>query len=138
MSDLNKVCLTGRLTRNAEMKQVNDDSGTMTAFSIAVNRQRKKKNSDEYESVPSFINLALFGKRAESLFPYLVKGQLVSIEGHLEQVSWDKDGDHYSRLDVKIDRLNLIGSPAGKREAAVTEADQTEQTAFDKSTPEIF
>jgi len=112
MDDLNKVIVTGRLTRNAEMKKTDDMS--VTTFAIAVNRSRRKKDSEEYETYPNFINLAIFGKRAESLLNYLRKGTLVGIEGHLEQTSWDKEGEHFSRLDVRIDKLSLLGS--GKKD----------------------
>ena len=114
MSDLNIVALMGRITRDAEMKTTASGK-SFVRFSIAVNRTRKQ--GENYISVPSFFNLFHFGKAAEGIFPYLKKGQLVAIEGHLEQRTWEQQGEKRSSTEIVIDKLNLAG---WRREPEVT------------------
>ena len=59
MSDVNKVFVMGRLTRNAETKTTSN--GTFIAnFSIATNRS--KKNGDEtWGEIVHFFNFSLYG-----------------------------------------------------------------------------
>ena len=115
MSDYNHIGLEGRLTKAAEMTKTAEGL-TIVSFSIATNRSRKKKGRDEWESVPSFIRLKLFGKRAESLFPYLARGQHILVEGFLQQTSWDKDGERQSRLEVCVTDIHLLGYSNKKTE----------------------
>lgn len=103
MSDYNHVGLFGRLTCDAEIKKVNDLS--ILSFSIVINR--KRKSNDDWISEGSFFNLRLFGNRADGLYPYLKKGQRVVIGGHLEQRTWDKEGERRSAIEIVVDTINL-------------------------------
>jgi single-strand DNA-binding protein len=106
MSDLNNVCLVGRVTRDTQLKYT--ANGTpMCYFGIAVNRTRKV--NDEWKEIPSFFNFTLFGNKAEGTCKYLVKGQAVSLEGHLEEDRWSKDGVNHSKMVVVIDKIRIIG-----------------------------
>ena len=117
MSNLNLSALVGRLTQDAVLKQT--EKGTFISnFCIAVNRARKV--NDEWEEHPHYFYLNIFGKRAESLTPYLLKGQAVSIEGHLEQDRWETNGVHHNKTALVIDDIQLIGS-VKKGAQAVTE-----------------
>lgn len=106
MSDMNMVALMGRVTRDAELRTTASGK-SLVRFSIAVNRTRKQ--GEQYISVPSFFTLAHFGKAAESVFPYLKKGQLVTLEAHLEQRIWEQQGEKRSNTEIVIDRLHLAG-----------------------------
>ena len=106
MSDMNMVALMGRITRDAELRTTASGK-SFVRFSIAVNRTRKQ--GEEYVSIPSFFNLFHFGKAAEGIFPYLKKGQLVAIQGHLEQRTWEQQGEKRSSTEIVIEKLNLAG-----------------------------
>lgn len=106
MSDMNIVALMGRITRDAELRTTASGK-SFVRFSIAVNRTRKQ--GEQYISVPSFFTLSHFGKAAESVFPYLKKGQLVTLEAHLEQRTWEQQGEKRSNTEIVIDRLHLAG-----------------------------
>ncbi|GHU84498.1 hypothetical protein FACS189473_2010 [Spirochaetia bacterium] len=108
---INNVCLTGRLGKDAELK--NSASGTaICSFSVAVEHLRKEDGV--WRSEVSFIDLAIFGDRATSLHPYLVKGKEVGIVGHLEKDQWEKDGVKHSQLAVKVDQISLLAG-GGKK-----------------------
>ena len=107
--------LVGRLTKDAELKQ--SGNGTYIAnFCIALSRA--KKVGEEWEEQPHFFYLNIFGKRAESLTPYLLKGQTVSIEGHLEQDRWESNGVQHSKMALVIDDIQLIGSVKKRAQTA--------------------
>ena len=109
-TDLNVVAVTGRLTRTAELKY---SSGGMAfaKFSIAVNRRTKK--GDQWVDDASFFECTLFGKSAESLNPYLTKGQQVAINGSLVQERWEQDGQNRSKVSIIVNSLTLLGSQQG-------------------------
>ena len=71
MADINHVVLVGRLTRNAELKYTNNGAA-VSKFSIAINQRRKK--DDQWVDEAHFFDIVLWGKTAESLNQYLVKG----------------------------------------------------------------
>jgi len=74
MADINHVVLVGRLTRNAELKYTNNGSA-VSKFGLAINQRRKK--DDQWVDEAHFFDIVLWGKTAESLNQYLVKGKQV-------------------------------------------------------------
>jgi single-strand DNA-binding protein len=55
-------------------------------------------------------NCQLFGKRAESLDPYLKKGQAVSVVGVISEREWtDKEGQARKTLNVRVSEVALQG-----------------------------
>lgn len=112
-TDTNTVVLCGRLV--ASMGLLRTQSGyPIGSFTIAVNRGKKNKN-DQWEDKASYIDCSIFGNTAQNLSPYLVKGKQVCVQGYLEQDSWEKEGQKFSRIRVVVTNLQLIGgSSAGK------------------------
>ncbi len=119
MSDVNTVTIVGRLTRNAETR-ITSGGLAIVSFSIASNHN--KKRGDHWEREATFVRLSVFGKRAEHLYPYLTKGRLVGIEGHLESSSIEHNGGTLSLLNVVAHKISLYGKPA----AADTDSEKTE------------
>lgn len=108
---LNKVTLTGNLTREPELKAT--ASGTaVLSFGIAVNDRRKNNQTGQYEDYPNFIDCVVYGARAESLSRYLHKGSKVAIVGKLNYRKWqDKQtGQNRSKIDVIVDDLDFMSS----------------------------
>lgn len=107
MTNLNSVFLIGNLTKDIEFGY--GQSGTAVARgTIAVNSSRKQGN--EYVDEASFFFIKIFGKTAENLKPYLVKGQKIGICGKLHQDRWtDKNGQNQSIVVVSVDSIELLG-----------------------------
>jgi single-strand DNA-binding protein len=56
----------------------------------------------------------LWGKTAESLNEYLVKGKQIYVEGRLQTRQWDdKDGNKRYTTEIRGDRVVLLGSAGG-------------------------
>jgi len=110
MADINHVVLVGRLTRNAELKYTNSGAA-VSKFSIAINQRRKKE--DQWVDEAHFFDIVLWGKTAESLNQYLVKGKQVGIEGQLRQDRWEQEGQARSKVEIVAANVMLLGGGGG-------------------------
>lgn len=106
MGDINSVILIGRITRDAELRYT-ASGAALSNFSIAVNRRVKK--GDQWADEASFFELTLFGKTAENLNKYLLKGGQVAVQGSLKQDRWEKDGQKHSKVGIFVENVQLLG-----------------------------
>ncbi len=110
-SDLNRVVLIGRLTRDPELKQTGSGSA-FCRFGIANNRNYT--TGGERREEVSFFNCIAWGRGAEIINQYCRKGKQIAIEGRLQQRSWeDKEGKKQSSVDVVVENFQLLGSSGG-------------------------
>jgi single-strand DNA-binding protein len=107
MADLNHVVLVGRLTRDAELKYTATGQA-VSKFSLAVGRRRK--NGDEWVDETSYFDIVLWGKTAETLNQYLVKGKQVGVDGELRQERWEQDGQSRSKVSITANNVQLLGT----------------------------
>jgi single-strand DNA-binding protein len=109
---INKVMITGNLTRDPELRST--PSGTsILSFGVAVNDRRKNQQTGEWEDRPNYIDCTVFGARADALSRFLAKGSKVAIEGKLQWHSWEKDGQKRSKIDVVVDEVEFMTSREG-------------------------
>ena len=113
MTDMNSVVLIGRLTRDSELKY-STSGNAICSFSLAVNRSVKK--GEKWEDEASFFDCTMFGKMAESVNKYLEKGKQVSIVGELVQNRWENDGQKHSKVEIIVNKLQLLGGKSDKPE----------------------
>lgn len=107
MTDLNTVILVGRLTKDLELKYTTNGMAVGTG-SIAVNREAVR-NSEKVKET-SFFNFSMFGKIAESLKTYMVKGKQVVLQGALKQRIWnDENGGKHSVVEIIVENVQLLG-----------------------------
>ena len=121
-NDLNVVCVVGNLVRNCganERDFVYTQNGMCIAtISIASNRSRKQADGQYVDEV-SYFDVKLYGKMAENLKPFLLKGQKVAVEGVLKQDRWkDKSGNTASRIIINANSVQLIGSKREEQQSA--------------------
>ena len=114
MADVNKWIGIGRLTRDAELKYTAGGTA-VSKLGIAVNKRVKK--GDEWTEQASFFDVTLWGKMAEGLNQYLVKGKQIAIEGELEQERWEKDGQTHSKVTITASNVQLLGGGQGSGSA---------------------
>lgn len=111
---INKVFISGNLTRDCELRAT--ASGTQVlSFGVAVNDRRRNPRTQEWEDHPNFVDVTVFGARAEALSRYLSKGTKVALSGKLRYSSWERDGQKRSKLEViaeDIEFLSLDGDVA--------------------------
>lgn len=105
-SDINDVTLVGRLTRESELKYLNNGTPVLK-FSIAVNR--RMKSGDNWEDEVSYFDIVLWGKQGESIQQYLGKGKQIAVSGDLRQNRWEQDGQNRSKVEVIASNVQLLG-----------------------------
>lgn len=110
---INRVEISGNLTRDAEMRS--SRSGTaVLKFSVAVNDRKKNQQTGEWEDVASFVDCTMFGRRAEALETYLQRGTKVFVSGRLRQDTWEaEDGSRRSKLEVIVEDIDLDWKSTG-------------------------
>ena len=107
MADINHVTLVGRLTRDAELKYTNSGQA-VSNISLAINQRRRR--DDQWVDEAHFFDCVVWGKSAEALNPYLVKGKQVGVEGQLRQNRWEQEGRTRSRVEIFVNNIQLLGS----------------------------
>ena len=107
---MNKVILMGRLTRDPEVRQVNQDN-MVSNFSLAVNRRFAKQGE---ERQADFINVIAWGKLAEFSSKWIKKGQQVSLIGRIQTRTWDdQNGQRRYATEVVAEEIYFA---EGKRD----------------------
>ena len=103
---MNSITVAGTLGKDAEVKYLSSGD-PICNFSVADSQGRDKPTI--------WWNCGLYGKRAESLSQYLVKGQAVTVTGTVSEREWtDKNGQPRKSMDVRVNDVALQG---GRRDA---------------------
>lgn len=133
---INRVTITGNLTRDPEMRTTQGGMAIMR-LGVAVNDRRRNQQTGEWEDCPNFVDCTMFGSRAEAVERYLHKGMKVAISGRLHYSAWEKDGQKRSKLDVTVDDIEFMsrgGEAAQPAERQGRKAD-TEPGLYDEDIP---
>lgn len=110
---MNKVILTGRFTRDPEIKYTNDGT-SIARFSIAVNRKFVKEGSDQKAD---FLNCVAFGKSAEFIEKYFRKGMKADLSGRIQTGSYtNKDSVKVYTTDIVVEEIEF-GESKGSSQA---------------------
>jgi single-strand DNA-binding protein len=103
---MNNITIAGVLGKDAETRYL-PNGDPVASFSVADSQGKDKPTI--------WWNCSLFGKRAESLAPYLTKGQAVTVSGTITEREYtDKDGTQRKAMEVRVQDVALQG---GKRDA---------------------
>jgi len=107
----NKIILVGRLGRDAELRAT-PQGRQVASLNLAVEDRSKK--DDRGRPGTEWFRVSVWGREAETLHRYLLKGKVVLVEGRLSIRTYqDRDGkDRYS-AEVSADRTVLLGGSDG-------------------------
>lgn len=111
MANINRVTITGNLTRDPEMQAL--PSGTeVCRLGVAVNGRRKNQQTGQWEEEPNFFDVTVFGAQGQSCAQYLSKGRPVAIDGRLRWSSWEdrNTGERRSKVDIVAQTVQFLGS----------------------------
>ena len=137
LPEQNTVLLTGRLTRDADLKYT--ATGTaMCRFSLAVNRRYKDPKSGEWKDDTTFVDVSVWREAAERCGKILKKGSPVHVEGRLRsyQVEGKEDGVKRTKLEVEARRVQILekalsaGSPAAGEPEMASAGAELEEVPF--------
>ena len=103
---VNSVCLTGNIVKDAELNQTDSGSWVLN-FTIAV--KDRYFDRGEWKEYVNFIDLNVFGKRAQSLEHVCLKGTRIAVSGRLRQNTWtSKDERRRSKLVVIVNEVDFL------------------------------
>jgi single-strand DNA-binding protein len=114
---MNRVMLTGRLTRDPELRKLASGK-TVTQFAIATNDYRGGTEKAEYHNVVTWDRLA------EICGQYLGKGQLVALEGRIQTRQWEDDSKaRHWKTEVVASSVEMLSGRRKKDYAAESAAE---------------
>jgi len=107
---MNNWNFIGNIGRDAEQRHT-AGGDSVVSFSVGV------KSGYGDKATTTWANCAMFGKRGESVLPYLTKGQLVGVTGELSLREWqDKEGQKRTALEVRVSDVTLLGKKDGAKQ----------------------
>ena len=110
MASLNRVTIIGNLGQDAELRYTTGGTAVST-ISIATTDTWFDKKTQEKRDRTEWHRVVIWGKTAEAIAEYLVKGKQVYVEGSLQTRKWtDKDGQERYTTEIKSHRILLLGS----------------------------
>lgn len=123
---MNVWCVTGFLGADAETRFTAAGS-PLCQFTVATTSGYGERK------VTTWARCTLFGKRSESIAPYLLKGQQVAVTGEVKLHEWtNKSGETKQSLEVNVQDVTLVGGkPEAKPQAKPAAAQPTQQPAAD-------
>ena len=113
-SNINRVIITGNLTRDPEARSL--PSGTsLCKLRVAVNTRRKDNSTGQWEDKPNYFDVTVWGAQGENCATYLAKGRPVAIDGRLEWREWEAKDGSGKRQSVEIiaESVQFLGSRDG-------------------------
>jgi single-strand DNA-binding protein len=129
---VNKWIGIGNLGRDAELRFTPGGSPVAT-FSIGCS-EKWKDRAGKLQERTEWVRIVLWGKVAESLSPYLIKGKQVYVEGKISTRKWQgKDGRDNYTTEIKADQIRLLGGKGaanGRRQAPASQSPVVEDDAF--------
>lgn len=110
MSSYSMAVVMGNLTADPKVKYL--QSGTaIVSMTVAVNHRIPGRDGAEGRDEASFIDVTVFGKRAEVCSEHLAKGSSVLVEGRLKQERWEdrNSGQKRSRMVIIANDVRFVG-----------------------------
>lgn len=101
---VNTVALSGNLTRDMELRTT---ASGMPIGSFSIAFQERRKEGDTWVDYPNFIDCTIFGRFAEAIVDRMTKGTKVALCGSLHQSRWERDGQKRSKIEVRVDTLDI-------------------------------
>src|SRR3712207_6936311 len=107
-SNINRVVLTGNLTRDPELRSTS--GGTpVCSLRVACNTRRKGA-SGEWEDKPNYFDVTVWGAQGENAARFLSKGRPIALDGRLEWREWQaQDGTKRQSVEIVADSVQFLG-----------------------------
>ena len=110
----------GRATADPDIRYSMGASSTCVAnFTLAVDRRFKRDG----EPTADFFKCVAFGKAAESIEKYVMKGTKILLTGSVQNDNYEKDGVKHYSVKIMVDSWEFAESKAAAGEAKPQETD---------------
>lgn len=107
---INRVVIVGRLTSDPELRAT-PGGMSILKMRLAFNDRRKNPETGDWEEAPNFIDVTLFGSRAEGVARVVNKGMRIGVDGKLRWRQWETpQGEKRSAIEVIADDIEFLDS----------------------------
>lgn len=108
---LNHVVIMGRMVRDPELRQLDNDT-SVTSFSVAVERNYVDKTTNERQA--DFLNVVAWRQTADFVCKYFHQGDMIALEGSLQSRKYtDKDGNNRIAIEIVASNISFCGGKNG-------------------------
>ena len=105
---MNSISISGNLGKDAELRVI-PSGESVCQFSVADSQGKDKPSI--------WWRCSLWGKRAESLSGYLLKGQQVTVIGQVTEREYTKDGETKKAMEIRVTDVALQGKSANQSDS---------------------
>jgi single-strand DNA-binding protein len=107
--NINRVTITGNLTRDPELRSTNGGT-SVCSLRVACNGRRLNRQTEQWEDVPNYFDVSVWGQQGENCNRYLSKGRPVAIDGRLQWREWqDQQGNKRQSVDIVAETVQFLG-----------------------------
>jgi single-strand DNA-binding protein len=106
--NINRVILTGNLTKDPEVRTLANSGQTVCTLRIACNG-RRRTSEGQWEDAPNYFDVTVWGQQGENCGKFLSKGRGVAIDGRLRWRSWETDGQKRQAVDIIAETVQFLG-----------------------------
>jgi single-strand DNA-binding protein len=109
-TNINRVVLTGNLTRDPELRSTASGM-SVCSLRVACNTRRKNNSTGDWEDKPNYFDVTVWGAQGENCARFLAKGRPVAIDGRLEWREWEEreTGNKRQAIDIIADSVQFLG-----------------------------
>jgi single-strand DNA-binding protein len=134
---MNNATFAGNIGQDCRINTVNGNQGQITVanFTLAVDKRKKDQNGNKQTL---WIDCAIWGKRADALQQYLVKGQKVVVSGSVDVELFTKnDGQAVPKLNLMVSDLTLQGGQPNTSSQQYSQPQQLQQQSPQQAAPDF-
>ena len=128
-TNINRVVLTGNLTRDPELRSL-QSGASVCSLRIASN-SRRRDSSGEWVDKPNYFSVTVWGAQGESCARFLSKGRGVCIDGRLDWREWTQDDTKREAVQIVAESVQFLASPNGNGTSGETAQSEAKQDAVD-------
>ena len=108
MTDINSLVIVGRITQEIGENDFGYISTGTAKLQLHIANNESRKKGETWTDEPSYFDITVWGKTAESLKAKIRKGLLVAVSGRLKQDRWEKDGQKKSKVYINADSVQIL------------------------------
>src|SRR5262245_47885415 len=122
-SNINRVVLTGNLTRDPELRSL--QSGTSVCSLRIASNSRRRDQSGEWVDKPNYFSVTVWGTQGENCARFLSKGRPVCIDGRLDWREWQaQDASKRESVEIVAESVQFLGGHDQNAGSAQPTADE--------------
>jgi single-strand DNA-binding protein len=106
-SNINRVVITGNLTRDPELRAL--ESGT-SVCSLRIASNSRRKQAGEWVDKPNYFSVTVWGAQGENCARFLAKGRPVCIDGRLDWREWTHEDTKREAVEIVAESVQFLGA----------------------------